>query len=452
MNLRMKSIETIPCRLSQPPQDKKLLQDWPFGRRPFKVGGRFVTPDEKLLGKNDDFSSWETDVGINEFLFAKKWSGQNSKQLQQEIDAKKVEQRMQELEQKGVEVTEEQREEARSAVGNPSEDQEWDTLRFDLRLPVSDIVALMNKNVDDSDNDFKSVSTSFADMKVKRASVVSSEFNVSPEAQAENSSQPQKASSAAAAKSFTNCDLLDIVCESTVNVNDSPSAEDDLINTSNLLSVLVVVPDDRQKEFKSFYEGRAQEENVVPRSEKQLLKVGQDKDKAWLYRVVLFAPQGTDEKGKEAARAQASDKFKKACRDVKFTVRDYPFTKQWHEDQNKERHTAMAKFRLEHFKLLEKGHSIFSDMFQLWVHVKILRAVLDCVLRYGFCVQKGVNKMPALLVAPDPPQMVQFHKDLAQTCGDQTEKVKLNEGGKSSEEDANPYTCISLVPLSSSLS
>lgn len=142
------------------------------------------------------------------------------------------------------------------------------------------------------------------------------------------------------------------------------------------------------------------------------------------------------------------------CRDAKFSVRDYPFTKQWHEEQNRERHAAMANFRLEHFKLLEKGHTIFSDMFQLWVHVKILRAGMDCVLRYGFCIDKGPKKIGVLLVAPNPAKMVQFHQDLASMWADTTEQAeqkKLNEGGKNAEEDAHPYAFVPLVPLSSSL-
>lgn len=117
----------------------------------------------------------------------------------------------------------------------------------------------------------------------------------------------------------------------------------------------------------------------------------------------------------------------------------------------------MANFRLEHRKSLEKGHTIFSDMFQLWVHVKLLRAGLDCVLRYEYCVDKAsAKKIRVLLVAPDPKQMLQFHKDLASTWADTTESAyqkKLNAGTtKVTEEDAYPYAFVPLVPLASSLS
>merc|ERR1712032_777395 len=219
----------------------------------------------------------------------------------------------------------------------------------------------------------------------------------------------------------------------SVTVSDPPGADDDLINTANLLTVLVVVPADRKAEFEAFYDGQAKDESVVPRSAKSLEKLGQDKDKALLYRVVLFAPQGTDVKGQEAAKALAAEKFKKACRDAKFAVRDYPFTAQWHEEQNKARHSAMANFRLEHFKLLEKGHTIFSDLFQLWVHVKILRVGMDCALRYGFCVGDGPKTMGVVLVAPDPNKLVLFQADMQKLFTDPSESKaqgQLNKGPK----------------------
>lgn len=290
---------------------------------------------------------------------------------------------------------------------------EWDAARFPPQKSVAQTLTDIMKYGSDIDETFKNLSSTYNEEKGRRAALNTRDTG-----------------------SHATRDLIDVLTPQTVQGGDEiPTETDDFIFTNSITTVLVAVHEKAVPEFLAFYEGNS-EEKVIPRSAKKL-GVAKDKDGFELWRVLCFK--------------DSAEKFKKACRENKFSVRDYPYTKAYYAQTIADREVANAGFFMAHRSLVEGGVRNFSDLFVSWVHVKVLRIIVEGSLRYGTEKSPGTDsfspKMSACILAPLANALPKARADLSQVLGTQGDKAM--EGGDDAEE-YYPYVSVSLAPLSTS--
>ncbi|GAA5991228.1 hypothetical protein JCM10908_006594 [Rhodotorula pacifica] len=147
-----------------------------------------------------------------------------------------------------------------------------------------------------------------------------------------------------------------------------------------LETALVAVPKNLIKEWESSYERLTQ--MVVPRSS---TKLAQD-DEYTLYSVTLFR--------------RVKDEFAQKAREKKFIVRDFTYNEEEIEKQKKDVENLLVEEKEMWADLLRLSRINFSELFQVLVHLKVVRAYVESVLRYG---------LPAAyfgaVVKPEPKQV-----------------------------------------------
>lgn len=147
-------------------------------------------------------------------------------------------------------------------------------------------------------------------------------------------------------------------------------AEKNVVSSDHLTTLFVVFPAYNEQEFLVIYENLA--DFVVPRSAS---KVTSDAEHC-LYGVVLFKT--------------SVESFKAACRDRRYTARDFTF------DQAAISRSAEEELRLkeqvdEQLVTFSKwAETAFAETFIAMVHLKALRAFAESVLRYGLPVNFDV--------------------------------------------------------------
>ncbi|KAI9293296.1 ATPase, V1 complex, subunit C [Neoconidiobolus thromboides FSU 785] len=130
-----------------------------------------------------------------------------------------------------------------------------------------------------------------------------------------------------------------------------------------LTSVFVAVPNNQVKEWESSYETIST--MVVPRSS---IKIAEDSEFT-LYSAVVFK--------------KVAQEFSKGCRERKFVVRDFEYSEEKNEETKKEIE-RVTKLEVELWRgLLQWCQVTFGDAFSAWIHIKVLRAFTESVLRYG---------------------------------------------------------------------
>jgi V-type H+-transporting ATPase subunit C len=142
------------------------------------------------------------------------------------------------------------------------------------------------------------------------------------------------------------------------DIDDTVVKASDVIESENLGTLFVIVASAQQKTFLAKYETMAQ--FVVPRSAKEVLHEGDE----FLYRVVMFK--------------RTMDDFRVACREQRFTVREYtPHHDEVDDDVAVRDHAKVRK------TLLRWAKANFAEVFSAWVHIKGIRLFAESVLRYG---------------------------------------------------------------------
>ncbi|CEQ43107.1 SPOSA6832_05006 [Sporobolomyces salmonicolor] len=134
-------------------------------------------------------------------------------------------------------------------------------------------------------------------------------------------------------------------------------------NSEYLETVLVAVPKNLTKDWEASYERLTQ--MVVPRSS---TKLAQD-DEFVLFSVTLFR--------------RVRDEFAQKAREKKFIVRDFTYDAEAIEKQKRELEALVAEEKDLWADLLRLSRINFSELFQLLVHLKVVRAYVESVLRYG---------------------------------------------------------------------
>jgi V-type H+-transporting ATPase subunit C len=152
--------------------------------------------------------------------------------------------------------------------------------------------------------------------------------------------------------------------------------EDDVVSDSDyLITLIVAVPTMAQKEWWAKYEQLS--DMVVPRSSKV---VTQDSENI-LVTVTVFR--------------KVVDEYKLHCRENKFIVRDYHYSKADNEANQQELTRLTAEKKTLFGQLVRWLKVNFGEAFVAWMHIKVLRVFVESVLRYGLPVN-----FQAMVLAP----------------------------------------------------
>ncbi|KZW02017.1 ATPase, V1 complex, subunit C [Exidia glandulosa HHB12029] len=155
-------------------------------------------------------------------------------------------------------------------------------------------------------------------------------------------------------------------------------SKDDFIDDSEYMeTVLVAVPKNAVKDWNLKYERLAS--MVVPRSSKQIAT----DDEYTLFSAVIFK--------------RVHDEFSQKCRENKFTLRDFTYSEQAVAEQRAELQKADTAEKELWTELLRLARTNFSEAFQLLVHLKVVSAFVESVLRYGLPA-----RYTALIIKPQP--------------------------------------------------
>eukprot|EP00033_Pygsuia_biforma_P001726 GCRY01001933.1.p1 GENE.GCRY01001933.1~~GCRY01001933.1.p1 ORF type:complete len:401 (-),score=95.70 GCRY01001933.1:474-1553(-) len=138
--------------------------------------------------------------------------------------------------------------------------------------------------------------------------------------------------------------------------------EEGVIDTENLISLFVAVPNLMLKEWNANYEKLAS--YVVPRS---AVQIASDKEFT-LFSVTLFK--------------RCADEFKNKARDQRFIVRDYLAEKKSNQtvDQMK---TMKKELLRKQNALLRWLQAQFGELYFSWIHIKAILLFTEGVLQYG---------------------------------------------------------------------
>ncbi|KAI0271528.1 hypothetical protein BC834DRAFT_818069 [Gloeopeniophorella convolvens] len=141
-------------------------------------------------------------------------------------------------------------------------------------------------------------------------------------------------------------------------------SKDDLLQDSEYMqSVLVAVPKNLVKTWNTSYERLAP--MVVPRS---AVSLASDDDYT-LFSVIIFR--------------KVYDAFTQKCRENKYLVRDFQYSEDQILKEREELSTADTAERELWTELLRLSEINFSEAFQVFVHLKVVRLYVESVLRYG---------------------------------------------------------------------
>uniref|UniRef100_A0AC34QGZ2 V-type proton ATPase subunit C n=1 Tax=Panagrolaimus sp. JU765 TaxID=591449 RepID=A0AC34QGZ2_9BILA len=209
---------------------------------------------------------------------------------------------------------------------------QWDSAKYPLKQSLRVLSEIIGKQITQIDNDFKTKATHYNILKNTLASI------------------DRKATGSLVTK-----DLSDIV-----------KAEDFVLNSEYLQTVVVAVPKLLIKEWEQKYTTYA--DMVVPGSAKRMTE---DNDHA-LYTVTLFK--------------KVYDEYRNNCRDNKIIVRDFVYDEHMLKQGKSERDKVLQEKQRQYAQLVRWLKINFGEIYVAYIHVKALRAFVESVLRYGLPV------------------------------------------------------------------
>uniref|UniRef100_A0A914VA14 V-type proton ATPase subunit C n=2 Tax=Plectus sambesii TaxID=2011161 RepID=A0A914VA14_9BILA len=215
----------------------------------------------------------------------------------------------------------------------------WEAAKYPVKQSLKVLSEIISKQVTQIDNDLKTKANTYNTLKNNLASL------------------ERKATG-----SLMTRDLYDIV-----------KADDFVLNSEYITTLLVVVPKALAKDWETKYESLA--DMVVPRSSRL---INEDAEFA-LFSVSLFK--------------KVVDEYKAHCRENKFIVRDFVYDEETLIAGKNERDKLTAEKTRQFAPLVRWLKINFSEIFTAYIHVKALRAFVESVLRYGL----PVNFQAALL-------------------------------------------------------
>ncbi|CAN3364048.1 V-type proton ATPase subunit C [Diutina catenulata] len=148
------------------------------------------------------------------------------------------------------------------------------------------------------------------------------------------------------------------------SLHDIVHPEQFVLNSEHLKTLLVAVPKQADKEFKSSYETVS--EYVVPRSA-ELVSADSEYN---LYAVTLFK--------------KYEPQFVSAAREKKWHPRtDFEYSDEVLNDLRKEFDLTKQTESKAKNDLIRLARTAYSDIFAAWCHIKAMRVYVESVLRYG---------------------------------------------------------------------
>lgn len=206
----------------------------------------------------------------------------------------------------------------------------WNTSKYRLDRPISQLVLLISNEALTLDNDVR---------------------------QAYQQYQAAKSNFLAADRK-KNGDL------SIKSLHEIVRAEQFVLDSEHLTTILVAVPKNLVKEFESQYESVV--EFVIPRSAEVIAK----DDEFLLYTVTLFKKFQQD--------------FVTAARERKWHPRtDFVYSEENLNELRKEFDLTRATESKSKNDLVRLAKTAYSEIFSSWVHIKAIRVYVESVLRYG---------------------------------------------------------------------
>lgn len=207
----------------------------------------------------------------------------------------------------------------------------------------------------------------------------------------------------------------------------------DVTETDTLTTLFVVVPNFLQKEWLDKYETLTK--YVLPRSTRGPMHTDAEYS---LFSVVLFKRDVPN--------------FKQEARARRFTVREFTFDESALDAARASRQQLEADEKARRAKLLQWMKASFSEVFAAWMHLKVLRAFVETVLRFGL-----PPVYMAALVQPKPKMHHKVRAALADLCSN-VAGASLMQAELSPEEQAAlagaggeffPYVCVDVDVLRS---
>uniref|UniRef100_A0A1I7TQI8 V-type proton ATPase subunit C n=1 Tax=Caenorhabditis tropicalis TaxID=1561998 RepID=A0A1I7TQI8_9PELO len=230
---------------------------------------------------------------------------------------------------------------------------QWEGAKYPLKQSLKVLSEIIGKQITQIDNDLKMKSLAYNNLKNALASM------------------DRKTTGSLLTK-----DLADLV-----------KAEDFVLNSEYLQTVIVVVPKINSKEWEQKYATLSS--MVVPGSSKLLTEEGEHA----LYTVTLFK--------------KVIDEFKNTARESKFIVRDFVYDEETLKAGRTERDKLQAEKQRQYAPLIRWLKINFGEIFSAYIHIKALRVFVESVLRYGLPVN-----FQAAVIEPAKGQQKKLRQEL----------------------------------------
>jgi len=140
---------------------------------------------------------------------------------------------------------------------------------------------------------------------------------------------------------------------------------EDFVYTANITTMIAVVAKNNVELWKANYETWG--DYVVPQSTK--LFPYEDKDGYTLWRVILWK--------------STVQEFVDKCRHQKITVREFNYSSAASGEKEKSKLELKASTEALSSKVAESCYTYFSELYQAYMHMKVLKLLIDCVMRFG---------------------------------------------------------------------
>eukprot|EP01017_Pseudomicrothorax_dubius_P040877 TRINITY_DN647_c0_g1_i1.p1 TRINITY_DN647_c0_g1~~TRINITY_DN647_c0_g1_i1.p1 ORF type:complete len:383 (+),score=120.89 TRINITY_DN647_c0_g1_i1:137-1285(+) len=215
-------------------------------------------------------------------------------------------------------------------------DFKWDDSKFARNKPVTEVVKLVQVKVDDIDRQFRQTVQNYQEVK--------NSFSMLSKKEGGN---------------FMTKDLNEVLV--TTNVKAS-----DFVETEYMTTLIAVVPKNLVEDWRLHYESLT--DNVVPGSTKQFNV--EDKDGLTLWRVILF-------------RTQVQDFIKNAREKLKITVKEFKYNEEAIKNREKDKKVIEVQYKATLVKLEKVCQVCYSEAYTCFMHLKILKLLVDCAMRFG---------------------------------------------------------------------
>ncbi|CAE7195673.1 VHA-C [Symbiodinium natans] len=255
----------------------------------------------------------------------------------------------------------------------------WDEAKFPKSRSISDTLTWTMSVVNHIDEEARNKTAQFNDFKTQMGSLSKKD-----------------------AASLAGRDLIDVLTPDKVKADGGP--DDDFIVTEHLTTMPVILPRGGEDDFLKVYE--KMQENVVPKSARQFKGI-EDKDGNTLWRVVMFR--------------SAVEGFKKMCREKRFTVRDFEYSKDGYHKLEQQRKSVEESVKRQRDLVHGLYQASWSDVFVAWMHIKAMRVFVESVLRFGM-----PPSFAAFILSPKG-DATAARKILGETLGKQAGAMKSSQ-------------------------